>query len=567
MRNRQGEIATILMLGSLVVIGVTAVISSFTMKDKKTTSSRASAVACYDDQLKCGSTTDYCCYDPETHYCTPDKQCKSKTVIPPAPVVTGVQTQCSDNSPYEYYLCAGGKKYEDKECTKSITNATNWCKYGQNTAPIISPEPIETITPPPPLPKCTSGQYFVGTGGYDQETPEQICAAQNGVYVYNSQQGKVVDDAGNTHRWACCAISNSSPSSSCPKPGLGYACCVQDTRCSNNTEPRYQWYGCTGQVCSATKISTFGGPGHLVDCPNGVNQQNTESCESEITPLKPPGDDCTDYITESLSGGCRGKCEEGSECMASDDDESGEKRFCCLPPPPPSPPVVPPVDGEPDCPVVESKKMCDAIDRDDANNTYTFTSSNKQCCPNAIVSPPPGNDTCEGPITANDKCVGGESYAYYKSVDKDCGIYCYGYSENNCENTLENVKKAQCDDNVTLQEPNTDGETNGQISDEWLRRRCYVPSENTICTDTYSSEIIKDGVKYCCASKIPTPDPTKDVYTAMGPVNAYYNCRQVDQPANIGNCLSQCRDDEKCLMAGFGVFHGGARLYCCGSKD
>jgi len=422
MRNRRGEIATILMLGTLVVIGVTAVISSFTVKDKKTTSSRASEVTCYDEEKRCGSTTNYCCYNPETHYCTSDKQCKLKTAIPPdggpeQPANDCVPKECTEGEKKPYWMKAG-KYYNSETCDNEVT---------LNTHCASTPAPVDT---------CTSGQKFVGNLGYNVETPEQICAAKNGVYVYGGQQGKI-DVEGKTQRWACCAVSNAN--SVCPKAGLGYACCVQDKRCNNNTELRYQWYGCTGQVCSATKISTFGGPGTLVDCPNGVNQQNTESCDSDVTPLTPPGEKCIDYIIESSAGGCREKCDAENECLASPDDTiSQEKRFCC----PKSVPVVPEPPPETGCTPVQNNKECNEVRM--RNPEKTFTYKNGQCCPDAIVSPPPANDTCEGPITATSKCDNGGSYSYYKSTKTNCVTNCYGSSIGDCHDTLANVRKEQC---------------------------------------------------------------------------------------------------------------------------
>lgn len=388
MRNRRGEITTILMLGTLVVIGVTAVISSFTVKDKKTTSSRAAEANCtnvsqsycnnlikYGDcpsgnlgtqclkctngKYRCPGTKDDSLVSPTPASCTSkscttgtgepywvrsgknysdDKcnevitkligdWCKGSGLIPipsktPVPSTTNTKTYCSGTTGTYYYKCTYGN-YVDSTCNKEkIPDVNKWC--------------IPTIltSPTPSQDNCTKGQYFVGTGGYNMETPEQICDANNGVYVGSSQQGKVGEQ-----RWACCSVSNSSPNATCPKPGLGYACCVVDSRCDNDTN-RYRWYGCTGQVCSATIISTKGGPGHLVDCPYGVNKQNQESCESALTPPKLPSVNCTDYGSYGLLGGCREKCGAGYECKSAEGDASGEKRFCC--PPPPPPPEIPP---------------------------------------------------------------------------------------------------------------------------------------------------------------------------------------------------------------------------------
>jgi len=510
MRNRRGEIATILMLGTLVVIGVTAVISSFTVKDKKTTSSRASEVTCYDGEKRCGSKTNYCCYNPETHYCTSDKQCKLKTAIPPdggpeQPANDCVPKECTEGEKKPYWMKAG-KYYNSETCDNEVT---------LNTHCASTPAPVDT---------CTSGQKFVGNLGYNVETPEQICAAKNGVYVYGGQQGKI-DVEGKTQRWACCAVSNAN--SVCPKAGLGYACCVQDKRCNNNTELRYQWYGCTGQVCSATKISTFGGPGTLVDCPNGVNQQNTESCDSDVTPLTPPGEKCIDYIIESSAGGCREKCDAENECLASPDDTiSQEKRFCC----PKSVPVVPEPPPETGCTPVQNNKECNEVRM--GNPEKTFTYKNGQCCPSLVILPD-GTGGAGCTLYTNGSCpVGqdGRPFSYYKSKATTCPTgqtekKCYGTSPTSCEEMgWSALKESQCNPTTSDCElkkincssayaPKFQGADKFSYykSKTCVGDKCYSSADSTNCMQSTWLEIVNH---YCEGTDLNETKPEKNVPVA-----------------------------------------------------
>jgi len=237
----------------------------------------------------------------------------------------------------------------------------------------------------------------VGTGGYNQETPEQICAAQNGVYVYGGQQGKI-DIDGKTQRWACCAVSNAN--SVCPKAGLGYACCIQDTRECPSGDIRYRWYGCTGQVCSATKINTTGGFTHLFDCPLGVNPASPENCSSVLPTPKLSIDGCDDYGSYGLLGGCHEKCTDPSkECKAADGDTV--QRFCC----PKPEPIIPPT-------------------------TCTYM-----------------EDICPSDTKNN-----GDSYEYYvKLATPHCDGKCYGDSENSCDTkTYDEMYAEKCGGKATI---------------------------------------------------------------------------------------------------------------------
>ena len=139
------------------------------------------------------------------------------------------------------------------------------------------------------------------------------------------------------------AMEAESPSSSgeddrcATHPGYPNACCVVDTHYCNG-EYRYRWYGCTGAPCDKTIISTQGGPGHLINCPDGVNSSTnpeTGKCKDELpTPTSMPAP--TSNIGKE-GGPCYGPysnpdpniktssftCDEGLECT-----ENSSKGTC-----------------------------------------------------------------------------------------------------------------------------------------------------------------------------------------------------------------------------------------------
>jgi hypothetical protein len=72
----------------------------------------------------------------------------------------------------------------------------------------------------------------------------------------------------------------------CPNDALPFACVVVDDLCGG--EPRYRWYGCTGQPCQNTKIKQAGhGPGVLVGIPAGMAKYDDSKCQSELATPTP----------------------------------------------------------------------------------------------------------------------------------------------------------------------------------------------------------------------------------------------------------------------------------------
>lgn len=236
MKNRKGEVVTLLTIGALIVIGVTAIATSLSpsQDQKKTTSTRA-AITCPDEFTKCGYGTSADCCDPSSQKCSAGK------CVALASTDCGGPESCSGNS--NKYYKKSGIYYSDQLCstTKKIDSITTYCaaptttcegpktcatstnKYWKKSGAYyaaagctgtavslttVCPAPSSTPTPKPIAPDtatCTTGQKFVGTNGYNVDTPEAICTANGGKYVGSSQQGNE-----NGQRWACCKLSDTT---------------------------------------------------------------------------------------------------------------------------------------------------------------------------------------------------------------------------------------------------------------------------------------------------------------------------------------------------------------------
>lgn len=535
MKNRRGEIATILTIGTLVIIGATAIVSSLGIKNKQSTSSRASGCAAgvivgsgpyYTCQANCGKSDSGKCYayshSSKDSTCAP---CNSLPTNTPIPTLTVAPTQA-------------GCKTPPMICTDPVGTQGACCKgytcYGAGpgfpsrcTAPANTPIPSTT---PNPLSSCSKGgQPTIGTQGYSKETCESICGAQNGTYVGPNQQWQE-----GTQRGCCCTAGNSNTNASCPQPGLGYACCVIDDRCPNG-EQRYRWYGCTGQVCSATKINTSGGYKNLVDCPYGVDKntnQETGVCSGSLTPPSLPSVDCKDYSSWGLLGGCREKCTTGEyECIASPSDASGEKRFCC----PVAPTVDPNAPSERDAPCVA------------AYGATSYCSTSFACNGDDEYGPDGGSVVCSDTASAamNQRCCKPKGVSTAKCVKHGCkdmsssfstlkSYYQKGdtyYSSSACTDasayaSLEAVTM-YCSEGVTAPFDNDCREALGDP-----QAQCVLNPIGFIVGGDYEKTDIKCGpfkLRYCykkkagmnyisrkCNSINPDYDTTKSVYEKDG---------------------------------------------------
>lgn len=226
----------------MVVVGVTAIVSSLTLNQKKTTSSRASTYSCETNGNKCvfkddimnpltvcqenGYTTTAVGSCAANHAC-----CKVSSSTPsktPTPIPSCLKRTCLSGMADDYYA-KSGKYYEDSACLTPIPNLTNFCKGN------ISPPPANTATPVPPSGKgCGSG------GGWE------------------------------------CDVSKGYDTQSCPVANKEFRCCVQ------RSNGELVVYGCGGTHCSAINLSGItacstqagygsGAPGSLITKPGQAN--------------------------------------------------------------------------------------------------------------------------------------------------------------------------------------------------------------------------------------------------------------------------------------------------------
>ncbi len=274
MKKRRSEIATLFAIGTMVVVGVAAIVSSLTLNQKKTTSSRASTYSCETSGNKCvfkdnilnplivcqenGYTNTAVGSCAANHAC-----CNVSSYTPsktPTPIPSCLKRTCLSNIAYDYYK-KSGKHYEDSACLTPIPNITNFCKGN------ISPPPANTSTPVPSNGKrCGSGA-----------------------------------------QWACDSSKGYDPES-CPTKNLEFRCCVQ------RSNGELVVYGCGGTHCSAinrsgiTACSTqvgygAGAPGSLITKPSIATptQPPTVTPENQDNDVALPQDDgCVDNLQDAV---------------------------------------------------------------------------------------------------------------------------------------------------------------------------------------------------------------------------------------------------------------------------
>lgn len=234
MRNRRGEIATILTLGVMIVIGITAVISSFTVKDKKTTSSRASEACDPLTEVRCGIT---CCPKP------------TRAPTPTPAAISG----CSYSQSFCPEVCGANNCVK---CSGSGATTKYKCRSGSTTTPTSVP--------------TTGGSCPEGSIQYDTESScVDYCDGQGGTYIKNSRW---TDTAG---QHCCCKSSDTA---------LGFDGCCKAYR--------PDMYDCPGQnkvVIYAQSMSAVG----MTSC-SAYNKGTTTALYFACDPAKYSDGGCHD---------------------------------------------------------------------------------------------------------------------------------------------------------------------------------------------------------------------------------------------------------------------------------
>jgi hypothetical protein len=306
MKNKKGEIATLLTLGLIILGGVLAIGSSIFLSQQKTISTRAIGVTCGDSS------------DPESLTLGGGVGIPGKCGINVNLYSQG-ELQISALS----FYCKNDGKWD------TLANSKKVCKAVNNF-----------IEEDQPCFQCLSG------------TDTDQCQNCSGITPSGQQSG---DEVTSPRTEGAIGSSPSGKDTRCSAYSAGYnnACCVVDTHtnyCINPNEGnyRYRWYGCTGAVCEATKIITQGGRGHLEVCPPEINSGNTSAengkCLPDVPGVLPPPEAPDDGIVENPPDPSKYDCQsygtaincqkfckadEGidHQCLAGKD--STEKKWCC----------------------------------------------------------------------------------------------------------------------------------------------------------------------------------------------------------------------------------------------
>jgi len=280
-RNKKAEIGTALMVVALVVMTLIGFSSSTLLSKKQTTSTKAAGSGC---EAASG----------EVH--TPSGWCSATSLS------SNHWNYCLDSGYYEYPVIAPhncDKRYAD--------NLTKTCYT---------------------------------TDCCDESTASNLGYSYNGI-ICGSGVGQTEPETTNPAGGGQTAPSSSGGADLCANhPGYPNGCCVQDKYYCNG-EYRYRWYGCTQAPCEKTIISTFGGPGHLINCPYGMTENSNPDgvCQSNLPqqPQQPPSDgnqketppdstkyDCQEYLTNRE---CSNECSSPAQCLNSSGGRGG--RWCC----------------------------------------------------------------------------------------------------------------------------------------------------------------------------------------------------------------------------------------------
>lgn len=497
MKNRRSEIATLFMVGTLVVIGVTAVISSLGLDKKQLTSSRASTYSCQTNGHTCVFRDD----NPLTgnQFCTANGYvgiavgtcptnnicCRSvpATPKPPnTPIPAGVcdEVKCSTlNSAYtkgSYFIKDEDPTAYTSGCkTKLTSSATIFCK---------NLNPVNTATPVPSTGKgCGSGAQWAcdASKGYDPvscTTPnsEFRCCVQrsNGELVVYGCGGRYCSDiklAGITACSTQAGYGTGAPGSIITKPGQ-----------TNPSEPPAGGGGSGG--AGSTDPNCKAGSGNRFAC-DPTEGYNTAVCESPNMEFACCVQDarCPNGEARYRWYGCTGQPCQNTKianalghlvaCPYGVDKSNQEGCESALPPPPTFPPSDPPDGGNTPPQMGECFAGLNQSDCNDETAVtgmkYTFNRTTKQCCPNKspLETPPPDEpeDTptpmprltnveceevkCPSPkigVYARVKPLLSNKFLYFPSLDK-CGAFRLdGRSE-------ESVKAEVCKDPPPVQGP------------------------------------------------------------------------------------------------------------------
>ncbi len=248
----------------------------------------------------------------------------------------------------------------------------------------------------------------------------------------------------------------------CPNDALPFACVVVDDLCKG--EPRYRWYGCTGQPCQNTKIKQAGrGPGVLVGIPDGMAKYDDSKCQSQLAtptppPINPPSTNSCEkdgkgICIEKMYGDKKQDCADYDSRSQVLNRSCGDNNMVCCSIPTSGDGTSPGItskggEGQP-CIVEHQRERC--------NDSLVPKWSNKECIcvtptplPSLEHGPPPPNGCISG------TCDSGAIYSYkcLNPIGNKCGGEFGFYHNSNCSgspvttyfsfNDLESYKNDFC---------------------------------------------------------------------------------------------------------------------------
>lgn len=575
MRNRRGEIATILTIATLVIIGVTAVVSSLNLNKKQSTSSRA-AMACPDDFQTCGPATNNDCCDPSTEKCS-GGQC-----VPLSANDCVGPTTCTGNS--NKYYTKSGIYYTDKCISKKI-DLSVYC--APPTALCDGPKKCNT----------SNNQYWIKSGAFYPSAGCALGTATSLTTVCPPSTGGVSCYFSNK---ASCEASHSSDKPGCINEGCSgttykyvatgggtYACNgkggnpmvvdIDNVTCENACDAK-------GSVYIKNSQGDFNGK-HYCCCTDslptpGPNGEPNDSC----CLLQCPADGApkSDLYSNSLSQysmpltSCDGDPAYGKGWLYLCSKES---EFVCKggtlgPVETPAPVNNPP---EADCEPTDSLAKC----KGDLPRGVTGNNNSKWCC--KASGPPIGGTTDICKDGNNFNCAeksgvcgitgGNDTKSYYYVTNPVMtyaaieGLFCKTKS-------VADVKTwCECGKNNTVPIINQNCQATIHFDG---KETCNQASEFKYLNDV-------DGTQMCCKSMCPTchTAPPTPIPTSQQSGSTYdyvnctkqYDCRQSSDKnkavcqdagalAPYVDCANMC-SPQVCYMNGF---TSEPYLYCCAGR-
>ncbi len=550
MKKRKSEIATIVMIGAVVVMGVTAIISSFTQQDKKTTRSMAREVE-----------------DP-----TPRPTLRPTSVAAPTASTSCIYAECADGTAY---WKKAGKYYKKAGCATLIPDLNSWCRLGDGVPPTIAPTVVSGFS-------CTSGTKQTGS---TTKTCSDICL-NNG---YSTGKNGVPNSTASIRN--CCCSGTSSPAATavpttpasgtgtdqgnCPSGSTKYdteSGCADFCSSKSSTYVRNsQWTDSSGHHCCCTTVPDVG------QTPDG--NPDDACC---LVKANKEGQMCLTLYSPSLSqygmplSSCNGNPAYGGTlelCSKYGGAQSG-----CDVQPVDTGSVEPTVDPGTDTGECYLKKSTGET----CIEGYSPAGQRgSQCCPSGgedilpSVEPTPEYTTLP---TYDCDLPSKKKYTVLKTTKPGCRNYCYGTSASNLTETFTEVKNAQCNGNVIVptglpeapppnprETPPTVPSTDVDPESKWYIDNCiFGATSANSCTGNHNSYEKYRGAGYCCTYSKPKADLDK-IYKSNQIFYTYYNCRYIQaSPLSIlSNCMMNCKANEKCASDYLTV---NPHILCCENK-